>query len=395
MKELESKLSEGTMAKILIPLIFISLFIWLIMNRNDNMEITIEGILAQELQHHRTPSVQYVFFNASDIIYEFREGMADINRMLKVDHNTTYHAYSITKTFTALGILQLAEKNLIDLDKPANDYLPDQTITGDITIKHLLSHTSGLADPIPLKWIHLKEEHESFDRDSYFDPMFKDLKRKTASVNKFRYSNLGYVLLGQIIEVVSGVEYEQYITENIINKLGLQPHELNFSIQYDLLHAKGYHLKNSFTMLALGLFLDKKKYMEAPVGRWKPFRANYVNGAPYGGLIGNTNGFVKYAQALLGDSSCLISNKYRTLLFNETRLDSGKPTGMCLSWFTGEIDSHHYVAHAGGGGGYYCELRLYLELNLGSFIVFNRSGFSDARFLDKVDKYHLQKMQKI
>ena len=63
---------------------------------------------------------------------------------------------------------------------------------------------------------------------------------------------------------------------------------------------------------------------------------------------------------------------------------------MCLSWFKGELEGQTYFAHAGGGF-YYCEIRLYQELGRGSVIMFNRSGMTDARFLDKVDKYLIDK----
>ncbi len=61
---------------------------------------------------------------------------------------------------------------------------------------------------------------------------------------------------------------------------------------------------------------------------------------------------------------------------------------MCLSWFKGELNGHTYFAHAGGGL-YYCEIRLYPELGKGSVIMFNRSGMTDARFLDKTDKHFI------
>ena len=57
---------------------------------------------------------------------------------------------------------------------------------------------------------------------------------------------------------------------------------------------------------------------------------------------------------------------------------------MCLAWFKGELNGETYYTHAGGGF-YYCEIRLYPDLEKGSVIMFNRSGMSDERFLDKVD----------
>ncbi|MBK7650877.1 MAG: hypothetical protein IPJ20_09180 [Flammeovirgaceae bacterium] len=77
--------------------------------------------------------------------------------------------------------------------------------------------------------------------------------------------------------------------------------------------------------------------------------------------------------------------------FVENFTTQGKQTGMCLSWFSGQMDGNKYFAHAGGGGGYYCEIRLYPSNGIGSVIMFNRTGMSDERFLDKLDKYVLNK----
>jgi len=61
---------------------------------------------------------------------------------------------------------------------------------------------------------------------------------------------------------------------------------------------------------------------------------------------------------------------------------------MCLSWFRGELAGQEYYMHAGGGGGYYCELRIYPGLGMGSVIMFNRSGMTRENFLDKLDVYY-------
>ena len=62
---------------------------------------------------------------------------------------------------------------------------------------------------------------------------------------------------------------------------------------------------------------------------------------------------------------------------------------MCLSWFRGALNEQEYFAHAGGGGGYYDEIRIYPDLGIGSVIMYNRSGTTDERILDKLDKYFI------
>ena len=78
------------------------------------------------------------------------------------------------------------------------------------------------------------------------------------------------------------------------------------------------------------------------------------------------------------------------MLFIEIPDARDRSTGMCLSWFSGQVSGHPYFAHAGGGGGYYCEIRLYPEKGIGSVIFFNRTGMSDARVLDNLDKLYLR-----
>jgi hypothetical protein len=113
----------------------------------------------------------------------------------------------------------------------------------------------------------------------------------------------------------------------------------------------------------------------------------YVNGTSYGGLIGTPSAFVKYLRELLRQGSILLPDDKKRIMFTENHTDAGKPTGMCLSWFTSLLNGVRYYTHAGGGGGYYCEIRLYPSKDIGSVIMFNRTGMSDERFLDRVDGF--------
>jgi len=348
----------------------------------------IDAILRKEVAEDLTPSLHYIHFNKDAIIHQFKEGLADIKNRVAVDNKTTYHAFSVTKTFTALAVLQLAEQNKIDINQPVVQYLPDFPYSKDITILQLLTHTAGIPNPIPLSWIHLASEHPSFNRNQFFEAIIsKNNKIKSKPNVKYAYSNLGYVLLGWLIEQVSGISYEEYINVNIISKLGIGANELGFTIEDPAKHATGYHKRTSFSNFILGLFLDKRKYMDKSAGKWIPFKPFYVNGTSYGGLIGTPGAFMKYIQALLQQDSNLLSASYRKMLFTENHLQSNKRTGMCLSWFTGQINGKTYFTHAGGGGGYYCEIRIYSEQGLGSVIMFNRTGMRDERLLDRVDRY--------
>jgi len=350
----------------------------------------IDNILIKQIEDNKTPSVQYIIFNKDSVIHKFQFGFSDIKNKRKSNESTTYNAYSVTKTFTALSILQLAEQNKLNIDHPVIKYLPEFCYSSEITIRHLMAHSAGIPNPIPISWIHLAEEHNSFDRNSFFSQIFiKNNKAKSQPNEKYAYSNLGYVVLGQIIEKVSGISYEDYVRLNILQPLNIKPNELDFTITDVNQHAKGYHKRYSFSNFILGFLIDKSKYVETAEGKWNSFKNSYVNGASYGGLIGTSNAFVVYLQELLKPNCKLIKDDYKKLFFTENLTNNNKATGMCLSWFKGQLNGKQYLAHAGGGGGYYCEIRIYPDLGIGSVIMFNRTGMSDERYLDKLDKYYI------
>jgi D-alanyl-D-alanine carboxypeptidase len=347
------------------------------------------GILDAEVAAGRTPSVQYRFFGPDAVLWAHDAGLADLETGRRAERGTTYHGLSITKTLSALAILQLADRGALGLDDAVADLLPDLPYPPSITVRHLLTHSAGLPNPLPLRWIHLATEHDHFDRNAFFRPILARHNRVRRGPNqRFAYSNLGYVLLGELVEAVSGESYESYVATHILAPLGLSPAELGFHMD-PARHARGYHRGRTLSGLALRFLLDTEKYMAAGGGRWRAFHPYYVNGVAYGGIMGTADGFARYAQGLLDPSSGLLSVESRDLLFTENLLDSGRPSGMSMAWFTGELDGHTYRAHAGGGGGYYAELRIYPDLGRGSVILFNRSGMTDQRVLDRIDRHLL------
>jgi D-alanyl-D-alanine carboxypeptidase len=355
--------------------------------KSYNMK-NINSFLKDQVNYHQSPSVNYAFFDTDSIIYEMRDGLKNVRTNEPVDDKTTYHLYSVTKTFTALAVLQLAQSARLELSKPVCSYLPEFPYSKEITIQQLLSHTSGIPNPLPLKWIHLMEDHNGFNRDNFFSDVFKaNSKLDFEPGTNFKYSNLGYVFLGQLVERVSGQSFEAYIKENIIEPSSIASSELSFLIQPST-HAIGYHKWWSLSNAIFGFLIDKEKFMGKKEGRWKPFNYFYNNGTAYGGMFGSASGLIKYAQALLQPNSVLLNHQYKGILFTES-IAKEKPTGMSLSWFIGTLKGNRYFAHAGGGGGYYVELRVYPELGVGSVIMYNRSGMKDERILDKADAFFI------
>jgi CubicO group peptidase (beta-lactamase class C family) len=285
-----------------------------------------EAMLKQELSSGKTPGISYAFFDASGVRYQYQGGLCDVAARKELNRLTMFHGFSITKTFTALAVLQLEERGQIRLEDPVTRYLPGFMYGDGVTIQHLLNHTAGIPNPIPLTWIHLAEEHGGFDRHAFFAQVFAKYPRlKSPPGDRFAYSNLGYIILGDLIAQVSGERYEDYITKHILNELA-GPGDLGFLID-ERVYAKGYQSRYSLMNLALGFFIDKRKFMGPAEGRWKPFRTFYMNGAPYGGILATAGGLISYGQALL-QRGRLITEAGKARLFTDHHTPDGRPTGM-------------------------------------------------------------------
>ncbi len=344
-------------------------------------------VLHEQVARAKTPGVSYLHFSADAILFRYRDGVSDVARQAGVEPVTTFHGLSVTKTVTAVAVLQLVEGGALALDDPAAAHRPDFPYAGDITVRHLLAHTAGIPNPIPLRWTHREAEHAGFDRDAFFAREFAAHPRVRAAPNEcFAYSNLGYQLLGEIIERVTGMSYERYVAEEVLAPVGVSPDELGFS--FDAAHhACGYHKRRSVTYPLLGFLLDRRRALAGREGEWQRFHPCYMNGPAYGGLIGTADGFARYLQALLDGSRTLLGPRSQELLFATHRLNDGTPSPVSLSWFRGTLDGHRYFDHAGGGGGFYAEVRLYPALRRGSVLLCNRTGIRNERILDRVDRH--------
>lgn len=331
-----------------------------------------------------TPGLAYQHFDRSQVFHERYAGIADLATNRPVDARTSFHGFSVTKTMTALAVVQLAQAGRIRLDDPVRTYLPSMPYSGAIRVQHLLTHTAGLPNPLPLSWVHAPDD-ESFDRDAFFTTVVAEHPRtRSAPGERFAYSNLGYVLLGQLIEHITGERYEAFMTRTVLEPAGIKPDEMGFVHPAPDVHATGYLRTPGLLALMLPFMFDTKRRMGQRIGHWRPFHPFLLNGVSYGGSLGTAAGYRKYLQALLDDGK-FIDDAWRERLFAETLTNNGRHTGMAMSWFTGAMNGTTYVSHAGGGGGYYAEIRLYPRLGRGSVVLMNRTGIRDERLLDRLD----------
>lgn len=329
------------------------------------------------------PASYYGTVSQDSVLYHFKKGNISVTNNQAIDKHSQFALFSITKTFTAIGIMQLVESGKIRLDDFAIKYFPQYNFLGEITIRHLLTHQSGLNNPLPISWIHLAEDDPTFDFNKFNKKILtQKAKIKSAAGSKAAYSNFNFILLGDIISKVSGLSYQDYITQNVLNndEMGFRWKEKNT--------VTGYH-PSGFQGFLLGLLMDKKKFTETKTKGFIPFKKINLNGSAYGGLLASPNGLNIFLQKLLSSDNQILSNEMKNTMFTQQPLSNGKPSGHSLGWFTGSLNGENYVHHAGGGGGYYLEMRIYPEKGIATYLLTNKSGFSDQRILDKLDAQHL------
>jgi CubicO group peptidase (beta-lactamase class C family) len=332
------------------------------------------------------PGIQYVVVTADEVLADFAAGWADIAAMRPMTSDTTMMAFSMTKTFTAAAVLQLVEDGRLGLDDELDDHVPDTPYAGrGITVRQLLAHTAGIPNPIPLRWVHLAEDEASFDEAAALQAVMRENpKLDAAPGERYGYSNIGYWLLGRIIEDVTGVSYAEHIESKILEPLGVSEH-VTVGIGDPAKHASGYLARFSFTNLLKGLMTDSAFWGEYE-GDWLRIRNHHLDGPAFGGLVGSARDFSRFVQDQLSGASALFTSDTQRLFEAAQSSEAGDQLHMTLGWHVGEADGEPYLFKEGGGGGFHAEMRIYPERGTGSVVMVNNTEFDSTTFLNRVDR---------
>ncbi len=168
-------------------------------------------------------------------------GYANLDKKTTVTKNTVFRIASMTKSFTAMAILKLRDARKLNLDDPVSLYLPAIRVqkptldSPEITIRDLLNHTAGFPQDDPWADRRLDATVEELE-----NVIAKGVMFSTPSGTKFEYSNLGYTILGYIINKVSGISYQEYIATNIWQPLGMDQATWEYSSVPEQNLAQGY-----------------------------------------------------------------------------------------------------------------------------------------------------------
>jgi CubicO group peptidase (beta-lactamase class C family) len=272
--------------------------------------------------------------------YFYGHGLADIASKTPVTEDTVFRIGSITKTFTAIAVMQLWERGLIDLDAPANEYLrsyqliPAKPSFGPTTVRQLLTHTGGIPEQARLVGLVLPDHGDSVKVGQQVPPLAEfyrgGLRVAVEPGTRFIYGDHGFATLGQIVEDVSGTALDRYFREHIFEPLGMA--------DTDLLRSEGVQSR-----LATGYRLGAGGPTAITDHEWVP--AGAVS------IYSTTRDMARYVAALLGGGSnehgsVLTSATLATMFEPHYRADPRIP-GMGLGFFRGNLGGHLAVEHQG------------------------------------------------
>jgi CubicO group peptidase (beta-lactamase class C family) len=276
-----------------------------------------------------------------------RYGLADIASNTPIDADTVFRIGSVTKPSTAIAVMQLHEQGLIDLDASANDYLrayeliPTRAGLRPATVRHLLTHTAGIAEVQRVVDL-LRPEAGPFEgRPPILSvsageplPSLAEYYRRGLRVvvepgTRFAYCNHGFATLGQIVEDVSGIALERYFRERIFEPLGMADTDL---VRSDRVASR----------LATGYALGRHGVTAVPDRDWI--------GAGGGGIYSTVHDIARFAGALMGgadEHGSILEPATLATMFEPHHQPDPRVPGWGLGFARGEAGGHRVVGHDG------------------------------------------------
>lgn len=190
----------------------------------------LEKFIFEKISQTKLPGLSMALLEGDDIVWSRGFGYRDAERGLPATERTLYSVGSVTKSFTCLAIMQLAEQGKLSIDDPIDQYMPFDIRPGGerVCIKHFMSHTSGIpalayAEQIISGAIGATDDWLPIATAADMLTFMQGAEDWvwTKPGERWFYFNEGYLLLGAIIQQVSGLPYEQYVRQNILEPLGM------------------------------------------------------------------------------------------------------------------------------------------------------------------------------
>ncbi len=337
---------------------------------------SIDVFLKKEMLERRIPGLQLAIVRNGQIIKKGNYGLANLQDSIPVDSRTLFTINSITKAFTGIAIMQLVEAGRLNLSAPVSSYitnLPDSW--KPVTIQQLLSHTSGIPDIV--------DEEEAILISPYgLEASWKQvlaLPMDFKPGDKFSYNQTNYLLLGKIIDTLSGIPFTEFIIKEQLLKAGmLNTIMAGFGATKDvIMHAAAQYQYRKGKLQNMFFAFDYPLQTAAGMSSTATEMANWI-------IALQSNQFLK-------------DKKSMTALWTPAKLNNGKTggfsnllNGYAAGWPIITRKEHPAVAPVGGGRS---AVFVYPNDNLSIIVLTNLSGATPGAFIDELAGFYIPNMK--
>lgn len=325
----------------------------------------VRAFIRRQMTESQVPSIAVAVARDGHILWEEGFGWADREKRVAASEHTMYSMASISKPFTATGLMVLVGHKLVDLDRPVNQYLGNAKLLArvgnadDATVRRVANHSSGL--PLHYQFFYADEPYR---RPSMDETILRYGNLVTIPGEKYEYSNLGFGILDYVIARTSGGSYEDYMRQSVFLKLGL-------------------------THTSVGIGPGLEKFAAARYGQDGlpiPFYDFDHRGAS--AIYASAHDLVRFAlfhlKAHLPDQAAILSDQAIDDMQTAT-VSTGPRSGYGIGWATGEHPSgYRVVSHTGGMGGVTTNLRLIPSEKLAVVVLCNSSTGLPGRVSDEI-----------
>ena len=301
-------------------------------------------------------------YEKGEIVFQSSNGLRTIDPIDSLTLNSQFRLASVSKQFTSVAVMKLKQEGKLDYDQKVSSILNDFP-HDNITIKHLLQHTSGIADYIKI----INQDYvpqNSTKRDILGNDEILDIfynsnpKLKFKPGEKYEYSNTGYLVLASIVEEVSKQHFSEFLKENIFDPLNM-----NNTLLYS--YKEGYD--SDMPNRVFGYSLDEEK------DGYKLNDYHVVNDVRGdGGIYSTINDLFKWNMALLDYK--VVPKKLLDEAWIAGTLNNGEDFGYGYGWFIGDSSKPKSVFHSGGWVGFVTYLYNEIDTKSGYVILTNDSS---------------------
>ena len=308
----------------------------------------VDDYVQAEMKRQRLPGVSLAVVKNGSIVYAKGYGYSNVEHQAPVKPETIFQSGSIGKQFTATAVMMLVEEGKVSLDEKISKYLGEvPEAWQSITVRHLLTHTSGLTDyPRDFDFRRDYTEDELLKQAQVIPPDFKPGE-------KWQYSNLGYLTLGVLIHKVTGQFYGDFLQERVFKPLKMTTTRIISEADIVPNRAAGYHFVK-----------DELKNQD-----WvSPTLNTTADGALYFTVLD----MAKWDAALYGET--LLKKSSLQQMWTQVTLNNKKTYDYGFGWGFSQINGHRIIEHGGAWQGFTSYIGRYVDDRMTVIVLDNLAG---------------------